>query len=187
MNTTVAASVKAMLAASAKPKAPAKSDKLPVVSVPELLAQARTLADCISKKKDLEAQIAILEADLKPAAEMARVELSRQGGAFVSSINFNGLTYQTQCRYSDIKPELAAKARELLPEHELYFHDEYAVGIATEKLTPELLAALQAAGAEITVTTKATKAYHEDRTLKADVAAVAASIPEIKPVAFFRA
>ncbi|HEY3319859.1 MAG TPA: hypothetical protein VGP72_05210 [Planctomycetota bacterium] len=177
-----------MLAAVAKPKAPAASEKMPVVARAELAPMAKKLAQTLAQLKDLEAQKAMLVADLMPAAEHARADLARQRGENLSSIRFCGLTYQTQCRYADVKPELAARIKAAHAElFATYFREQYAVNIDVGKLTPQLLQNLIAAGAEVTVTVQPTKQFHEDRTLRPDVAVVAASLPDIKPVAFFRA
>lgn len=176
------------LAAWAQP-APAKGKKseTPEVSLPET-EKARRLADVKKLKKDLEAEEAMLSADLTAQAHAKLCELSRAQGKALSSVHVNGiLTYVHQCRYSNLtdpaKVEaLKAKFNGRFGE---FFAPVYTLEVPLEKLDAELVAALQARGIRPTVTLKPTQALHVARVLDPNIAALAESAG-IKPAAYLQ-
>lgn len=186
----VAADIHAMLNQLAKPKAEApSSSKTPALRVQSLADACAEYADVHRLIKDAEARKAMLAADIMALAEPQRVELSRAKGECLSSVKINNLTYIVQSKYPEVrKPELVAAIEATFGDDTpLYFKKQFSVSIDATKLTPEVLQALTTLGAEVTWTLQATKQFHEDRTMRPEIAAKAATLPDVKPTAFFRA
>ncbi len=205
----------ALLKSLVKPKPQSKDrEKTPSLTRPDLKDKTQELQLVLTQLKDLEAMKASLAADLAPVAEDGRVEHSRRDGECHSSIKLNGLLFVSQNKYAEVRtPEIVAKVeRTFGPLFSRYFGRYYSVKVEVGKLPPEILlelftnayqpcytvdvdvdklstdtlAALQKTGAEVTLTHKVAAAYHEDRTMNPELGAMAAQVPEVKPVSFFR-
>lgn len=160
--------------AAAEKTAKAKKDKLPAVVTGDTEACQR-LTQMQQYAKDLEQEIKALKADLSVKAESERVALSRSQNKHVDSIEFNGLKYVTKNQYSPIPHEGASLLKDAFGEQFVtFFAEGFEVKIDSAKasvLTLEQKQALVAMGATIAKVLKPTTAYHEARTLNAEVAA----------------
>lgn len=170
-------------AAVAAPKAKAKDDT-PVIRHAATLEKCKRRLEAARLLKDLEAEIGLLDVDLKAAAEPLRLDLCQQTGK-LTSIKLNGLlTFIVQNKYGKLA-EAGLRAR-FNGKFESYFTRETDLKVDVKKLTPELVQALVAAGA-LTVERfcKPTEEFHTAVTLDENVRLLAEAAG-IKPVAYFR-
>lgn len=182
----------AVLEALATPATkPQAKGKTPEVSAPDYMAKARRWSDVNRQLKDLEAEKKQLTAELGPLADAQRVGISRQRGEMLSSVKWNGVTWVVQARFSEIKdPETFNAAQKLEADAKVavgsYFKTMYTMEADPTQLPGELLTAMAQAGVKFSKVMRPTAAYLADMTLKPDVAALAAALPTVKPVSFFR-
>ena len=185
MQTEVAFSLESL----AKPKAKKEKGGMPALTKPELMKTTEAIRLAIEKFKDAEAEKKRTQADGILAVEPLRMALCRQTGENLSSVKINGITYVHKVPHHtasigvDREPAISALFGDRFPA---YFVKKYEISVDPTKLSPELLKALNAAGAEFTVTIKPTRQYHDDRTMLADVAAKSEQVPEIKPQQYFQ-
>lgn len=171
--------------ATAKPQAKA-GDGPPLFRLEEQAADLSRLLELKRQMKDLEAEVKMLESDLKPAAELLRMQASQLRGENLSSIKVNGVAYRTQFRYSPVTDaELVQRIESAAwVEAGTYFKEKYSIEVDVTQLDDAVVEALLAQGAVFHTVFEATRQFHDDRTLRADVAEL--DVGPLKPVAFFQ-
>lgn len=174
----------------AKPKQTGKKKDCPSFAdtlrpkVLQLLALKR-------QRKDLEAEIKLLEAELKPSAESALLAFSREGKELLSSIEYNGVKFIRKNQYAAIVDAAVIAAMAEL-EHsagvapQSYAKKAVTVQVDADKLPECLMLDLKALGAEFWFQFLPTTQFHTDMALREDVAGLAAStLPGVKPSMYF--
>ena len=68
----------------------------------------------LKKQKGLQAELRMIEAELSPIAEQARVEESRRRREPLSSVKLNGILFVSQAKYADVVNDAqAARLKEI--------------------------------------------------------------------------
>jgi hypothetical protein len=179
-----------ILKGAAKPKEKTSESKTPSVHRPDLTEKCERYAQVVQKLKALEAEKAMLAADLLPVGEAARIQESLKSGQVLSSVRLNNLTYISQASFSDVTSPEDVQRLKSEPDMVQYLDEQVQVAIDAAQLSPEWAAALvelQKAGiAKITSILKVRKQYLSDRTMHTGVAALHERV-QVKNKAFFKA
>lgn len=156
--------------ATAKPKKAKATSDTPDVSLPEYAKRLERRRELARQMSDAKAEIELIDADLKAVADAKRIEISVALGKRCPSIRINDsatavFALNHMKDYSESMDEIE---RVFGPLTGQYFRRQYTVDGDISK-SPEVLAALAAAGFELSYTVKATPQLEVDRTLRADV------------------
>jgi hypothetical protein len=149
--------------------------------------KATDLAALNRQIKDLETRKKLLVFDIVSQVDPERIAFCRARNAYHGSVKLNGLTYisyHNQAKNYD-DGEVAECKLAFGPLYDTYFRDIYSIATPPDVLSPELVAAITAAGGVVEFVTKAQKQLEADRAL---VPAVfeACKAARIFPVAYLK-
>lgn len=175
----------AALVASSTAPVKRKKGETPAIIMRDISELTDAFPGYVAALKDAEARKLACNAAICAAVEPRRIQLARQFGEPLSSVNVNGLLYiySKPHHTTALKPERVPEVMDLFGgDFQRYFTAKVEV-----TATPDALSALAAAGIPYTVKAVPTEALHIDRTLRPNVAAKCeAGLPDVCPIAYVR-